>query len=402
MKLSVSNIFRHKKKSMIAILLILLLITLTNIYLKNIESNIRQLNHLKDAVPVFCQITDLKGTKESGLAIPSDMLKNLEESQNIEKLTYTVRMMGGIGNFREEEWSKYLNLNIMSSNSLKELIGSGIGNMNLSLEEQEAFIDTSKPQCLVNKGVMEDRGWKIGDVIELNLYYYFYDDKEGINLFPLNCMPVKIMGEIPEDAGTAHGMPLDLILPVRFVQEEYQKANIDFMADSASFYVKNPLKLNEFKKEMQSYHFLPQSANAFPSYCGNALTVRDDTFISLATNLQQTISLLKTCFVPICIGVMGIGYLVSFLLMRGRQKEYLLMRMMGMKAGQCMRIYLLEQILLSLTGAGVGAVCFIFSTDRKVIVCTAFVVLCFYLVGVCAALWIFLRKNMMELLHMKE
>lgn len=94
---------------MIAILLILLLITLTNIYLKNIESNIQQLNHLKDAVPVFCQITDLKGTKESGLAIPSDMLKSLKESQNIEKLTYTVRMMGGIGNFREEEWSKYLN-----------------------------------------------------------------------------------------------------------------------------------------------------------------------------------------------------------------------------------------------------------------------------------------------------
>lgn len=402
MKLSVSNIFRHKKKSMIAILLIWLLIILTNIYLKNIESNIRQLNHLKDAVPVFCRVTDLKGSKESGLAIPADMLKNLEKSQSIEKLTYTVRMMGGIGNFREEEWSKYLNLNIMSSNSLKELIGSGVENMKLSREEQDAFVDTSEAQCLVNRGVLDDRNWKIGDVIELNLYYYFYDDKEGINLFPLNCIPVKIIGEIPEDAGTVHGMSLDLILPVQFVQEEYQKANIDFMADSASFYVKNPLKLNEFKEEMQSYHFLPQRADAFPSYCGNALTVRDDTFISLATNLQQTISLLKTCFGPICIGLMGIGYLVSFLLMRGREKEYLLMRMMGMKAGQCMGIYLLEQILLSLAGTGIGIVFFISNTNWRVLVCTAFAVLGSYLVGACAVLWNFSRKNMLELLHMKE
>lgn len=402
MGIEAANIFRYKKKSILVIALISLLIVMTNLYLKNIEVNTQQLNQLGEVLPVYCRITSLDGRKESGLWIKSELLEQLQGAQHVKDLVYTVRMMGGIGEFLPEEWKEHLNLNILSPNTADGVPGDTPDKIMLPEEEQEAFFASREAECLVNTYVMQNRGWKVGDTIELNMYYYLYDDKGGIFLRPLTIEEVTIRGELATNRGAGDGVPIDIVLPVQFVKSAYEKAGVDFMADSAEFYVKNPLELNAFKEEMKSFTLLRQSQLTSASNQGCALYVKDEFFITSATNLQQTISLLRLCFIPICLGLMVIGYLVSFLLLGGRQKEFLLMRALGLKAGRCIGIYSAEQGILVGIGSLTGMLICLFGTDFRVILATVAAVCLFYLAGTLMALWRLSRKNVILLLNMKE
>lgn len=402
MYIIVRNIYRNKYKSIITVIICTCLVLLLNVYLGNIESNERQLENLPEAVPVYCIITSLNGNRQAGLSIKGDLVEKLRESSHVKEDAYTVRMMGGIGEFAIEDWKENLNLHIIGTNHVNAIPGFTSENIQMNQEEQDAFFSSSLAECIVSSSLMEQKEWKVGNQISLTLYYYTYDDMKGIDITPLELITVKIVGEMEPSFAVTDQMPPDILMPMETVKESYERKYIPFSVDSASFYVSNPLKLNEFKEEMKSFGFMGKAPSARDSYQGNALTVKDSVFISLASQLQQTISMLYSFFITICITIMIIGYITSFLLIGSRQKEFSLMRALGVRARGCFGILWLEQFLLVLTGGVIGsAICIVFQGIRTVLIADILILIS-YLLGVCVALWRLGRKNTVELLFMED
>ncbi len=402
MYIIIRNLYRNKYKSIITLSICICLVLFLNVYIGNIDSNERQLGSLPEAVPIYCRITSLNGDREAGLDISEELVKKLQQSPYVKEDAYTVRMMGGIGEFDIEDWKENLNLHIIGANSINAIPGFTSDNIHMNQEEQSTFFSSSKAECIVSSSLIKEKGWKIGESVSLNLYYYTYDDKEGITSTPLELISVKIVGEMePSLAVTEQATP-DILLPMKTVMESYTRMQVPFSADSASFYVSNPLKLNEFKEEMKSFGLISKVAAANDSYKGSALTVRDTIFISLSSQLQQTIFMLKSFFLLIGITIFIIGYIVSFLLIGSRQKEFSLMRTLGLSVRGCFGILWTEQFFLILIGEIMGSImCINFQTIRTVLI-TDILIMTIYLLGAFVALWWLGRKNTIQLLFMVD
>lgn len=401
MYIVIRNIYRNKYKSIITISICICLVLLLNVYLGNINSNERQLNSLPEVVPVHCMVTSLNGNRQAGLVIKGEVIEKLRQSSHVKEDAYTVRMMGGIGEFDIQDWKEHLNLNIIGINHVNAVPGLASDNIHMNQEEQKTFFSSSSTECIVSSSLIEERGWKVGDNISLNLYYYTYDIK-GIDITPLELLTVKIAGEMEPTLTMTEQMPPDILLPLETIKESYERNNVPFSADSASFYISNPLLINEFKEEMESIGLMAKVSSAMDSYQGIALTVKDSIFISLASQLQQTISMLYNFFLTICITIVIIGYITSFLLIGSRQKEFSLMRALGVGAWGCFRILLLEQFLLILTGGIIGSILCIGFQSAKTVLMAAALILISYLLGVSMALWRLGRRNTVQLLFMED
>ncbi len=121
--MAVRNIFRSKKKSVITIIIVVFLTVILNVYIGNVAVNISQLENLPDAIPVYCQITNLNGTRASGLVIEENLIEQIKDSGYIKNSAYTIRMMGGIGEFEPEEWEANLNLFVAGANCAEAIPG---------------------------------------------------------------------------------------------------------------------------------------------------------------------------------------------------------------------------------------------------------------------------------------
>lgn len=398
MYIIIRNLYRNKYKSIITLSICICLVLFLYVYIGNIDSNERQLESLPEAVPIYCRITSLNGDREAGLNISGELVKKLQQSPYVKEGAYTVRMMGGIGEFAIEDWKENLNLNIIGTNSVNAIPGFTSKNIQMNMDEQSTFFSSSREECIVSNSLIKEKGWKIGDTISLNLYFYTYDDMEGITCTPLELLPVKIVGEMnPSFAATEQAAP-DILLPMETVMESYTRMQVPLSVDSASFYVSNPLKLNEFKEEMKSFGLMSKVASANDSYKGNALTVRDTIFISLSSQLQQTIVMLKSFILMIGMTIFIIGYIVSFLIIGSRQKEFSLMRALGISVKGCMKILWTEQFFLIIAGEFIGSImCINFQSIRTILI-TDTLLLVIYLFGVLVALWRLGRKNTIQLL----
>lgn len=383
----VRSIIRTPKKSIITASIILMLILILNMYVVNIEENINQLELLPKAAPVYCQITNLNGSRASGIKIKSDITEKILNSGYTEKEKYSVSMMAGLGEFLPEEWKGNLSFFAAGVNCVQAVPGFKTEDIHMTQEEQKDFFESEYKKCVVKSSLMEEKGWKIGDKIPLNLYYYHYDDLKGILCAPLVLDQIEIAGTMEDVFSQTNQRSPDILLPVNTVKRYYQQEGIPFFMDSFSFYVADPFKLNEFKLYMKELGLLEKSVSARDSYQGNSLTVKDSTFISLAENLWETINLMKIFLLPISILLIVIGYVVSFLLMNGRKKDFALWRAMGVPAWKCIMWLGTEQLLLAAVSLTASSAVSLFFGTWKVVASVCGIVLAAYMAGVIIALY---------------
>ena len=100
--------------------------------------------------------------------------------------------------------------------------------------------------------------------------------------------------------------------------------------------------------------------------------------------------------------VTAIGFLLSFLLARGRKPEYAVMRMLGESRLQITLKALLEQFVLCLGGVllGAAAVMLLAQDSFRPSICAA-ILLC-YTLGAAAAVTLTVCVNVMDILRDKE
>lgn len=354
----ICSIKRRKAANLVTVGISVMLVLLLNLYFGSIRSYQTQLSDLSENVPIFCQITNLNGTMGNELFISEQIVEALEQSAYVKDLSYMTVVMAGEGDFKEIEYSKYLNLYVVGANDV-EAVGEMTADM-FSLDEQslDELLASDRMECIVNEEVLKKRGWEIGDRITLKCYYY--DPASEFQKIQLHSMggtaEVTIVGTMKETEGKTNAIQTDIIIPGRASRNLFAQFGLKFFADTVTFHVNNPLDLNGFKEEMQDIGLMEIVPEAESSYTGYALVVRDADFIASATHLRHSTELMQSFLPVVCILVLLIGYVVSYLSGNSRREEFTLMRLQGAKKLPAAFLFLAEQMILVLAGNVVGDV----------------------------------------------
>ncbi len=382
------SIKRRKTQNLVTVGISVMLVLLLNLYFGSIRSYQTQLADLSENVPIFCQITNLNGTMGNELFISEQIVEALEQSAYVKDLSYMTVVMAGEGDFKEIEYSKYLNLYVVGANDV-EAVGEMTADM-FSLDEQslDELLASDRMECIVNEEALIKRGWEIGDRITLKCYYY--DPASEFQKIQLHSMggtvEVTIAGTMKETEGKTNAIQTDIIIPGRASRNLFAQFGLKFFADTVTFHVNNPLDLNGFKEEMQDIGLMEIVPEAGNSYTGYALVVRDADFIASATHLRHSTELMQSFLPVVCILVLLIGYVVSYLAGNSRREEFALMRLQGVKKLSAAFLFLTEQMILVLIGNVAGDVLVLpASSSVSGILTVNGVLLTAYLIGAAAA-----------------
>lgn len=350
------SIKKRKTANLVTAGISVMLVLLLNLYFGSIRSYQDQLTDLAENVPIYCQVSNLSGTLVNGLFTPKRIVDALEQSDQVKNLSYMMVMMAGEGDFKEAEYSKYLNLYVVGANNARA-VGEVTNDMiSMEPERVDDFFASDRMECIVNEKVLTKRGWEIGDRIVLKCYYYDASSEfHKMEIHPMGgVVEVEIVGTMEDVMGKTNAISTDVVIPARTAQNIFEQFEHPFFADTVSFYVKDPLRLGEFKEAMQEIGLLETSSEAMESYPGCALMVRDANFIASATDLRHAIELMQSFFPVVCILVLMIGYVVSYLSGNSRRDEFALLRLQGVGKHKASLLFLAEQMLLVLLGNLVG------------------------------------------------
>ncbi|MBD5490916.1 MAG: hypothetical protein HDR16_01975 [Lachnospiraceae bacterium] len=350
------SIQRQRSRSILVILVNCVLAVLLNLYFGLIGSYRAQLHDLAANTSIKCIITNSDGSREKVISIGSDTIRALQSSEQIRDLDCSVILEAGFGEFEKEEWDQHLNLLVRAVNRRDSAaLPDGLEAQYIKGWDGELFSGNERV-CVVKKSDMEKQGFVLGDDITLTIYYFYYDDKEFLmDLRELDSIKLKIVGQIDDsDPLTSWNYP-NVLLPFQTAWDLFEENHVDFTADEVSFYVKDPVALNDFKQEMREIGFTEITKGyGRPSFKGTALYVQDGIFITMAGRLKTAIRILRAFLLPMGILVFIVGYVISHLLANGRVKEFALFRSLGVKAPLAVWVFWCEQFVLVLAGNVIG------------------------------------------------
>lgn len=393
------SIRRRKTANLVTVGIGVMLVFLLHAYFGSIRSYERQLAELAEQVPVTCYVTNANGTRGNGLFISEKLTDGLMGSDKITEASFQVCLMAGEGEFEPVDYPKYLNLHVGGVNRAEAVDGLEADMIHMDKEEQDAFFASKERACIVSEKVMRRQGWEVGDEVVLTFYFYNADSAlMKLDVAPLGKAEVRIAGTMEDLLGKTSASAMDVIMPYEAVRGIYHEYDISFFTDTASFCAKDPMALNAFKEEMRAIGFTEVNPLAADSYHGHSLLVRDGSFTTRATDLLHSIEFIKSFFPVVCILVLTIGYVVSFLAGNSRMEEYALLRLQGLKKWKAAFLFLAEQMVLVLLGNLLGdAAALILSADLRVVLVVNGVLFLSYLAGAAAAYGRMGRGSVMRL-----
>lgn len=349
------SIRRRKAANLVTVGISLMLVILLNLYFGSLYSYRNQLRDLSQNVPIYCRVLNRNGTLDSSLFIPERTLNGLRATDQIKDLTYITRLMAGEGDFKLAELQNRLSIQVLGANCMVALGEQASELIDMETEAAEELLQSDRRECIVDKTMMRRRKWEVGDTVILKCYYVGADSEfNKREMHPMGgTVEVKIVG-------TMAGVEGHILLPYDAVIGIYQQFGHHCFADWTAFYVKDPLQLNEFKEEMKDIGLAEVIPTASDSYYGCALEVRDEHFVTGGTNLKRSIEMLQLFFPVVCVMVLMIGYVVSYLSGNSRREEYALLRLQGVKKIKSSLLFLSEQMILVLAGNLIGDVLMVF------------------------------------------
>ncbi len=397
---AVRSLKRCRYKSILSMFICALATFLMNLYVANIQDSERMLQKLPEAMEVSAKISNLDGSLDQGLKIKEELVNQLLESEYMKAPVITVQLMTGFGQFKEEDWVENLTMYARGSNDIRGINGLNPEDIKLAEGTTLDFLMSDRRECMVSEMILEDKGLQVGDTVTLTIYYYRFGDYHEIFIEPLDVCEYYIAGSMNVSGDTDDSSGKDMLLPLKAVQDSFARAGLPFYADSCQFEVENPLELNAFKEQMHNFGLLSVSPSSDFYFDGNALTVRDETFIKIAERIEESLTLLRGFFPCILIIVVAVGYLTAHLFVQSRRPEYALMRSLGVGKGRSFYIFFLEYLILALFGCAFGSLCAapLAAGGWKTFSGVAVLFACCYLLGMSAALLAMGRLSVMAVL----
>lgn len=403
MKLAYRNLVRHYRKSILSATIGIVTIALLLLYAVNLDSTERQLVTLPEAMEVSGRVSNLNGSREEGISISEERVDGIAACPDVEKAVFSAQFMTGFGAFTLEEYKGNLNYFAAAVNDIAGV--SGLKSEEISYGEawDESLFAGGEPLCILDARIMEQRGLSPGDEVTITLYYYQYG-QGGIGIGKVTPLaegkPFTVAGVMDYKDFTGSVTPPQMLFPLESVRQIFREEGVAFTADSASFLVKDPFRLNACKSYMQELGFLSVVRDADFSYAGNALSMRDEEFINAAENLRETLTFLAGMLPFVVVILLSVGYLCSYLLIQGRKAEYATMRSVGMGWMHCFSLMLAENLMIE------AAVCVVVSLPAllsgavggRALLLSDVVFLLAFLLGSAAALWSFRGLSVLEVL----
>lgn len=398
---AITNLRRYHQKSIINFLICIVVVVLLNLFMGSLESNKSQLEALPEVMPIQAQISNLNGTLQTGLVIREENLDRLLQSKYITDPAVTVVLSVGLGELTEDDRT-LANIDAAGITRLAAISGVKEENVTLAQDTSIDFLQSDVQACIVEESFLNQNNLQIGQTITLTIYYDYLDRNSQYIMHELGVRDFYIAGSIISMDGEY--VP-NVIVPFWWVRATFSRLNLPFVANAASFYVKNPLQLNEFKKEMKDeLHMMEINPMSDYLFAGNALAVNDETFILSASRLQDNISLL-TGFLPfIFFIVIFVGYITSYLLIQNRRGQYATMRSLGVSSQSCFFTLFTESIMVELTGGIIGTIISALLTKLMGIMqfYTFLLFIICYICGTTAALYQLGKISVMKALAQKD
>lgn len=400
------NIVRHRKKSILHILIGVLTVLILDVYAGNMDSTEKELAHLPEAIEVTARISTLNGSQREGMTIREDRVMGVRESKYVRDPVFTVRLKFGFGAFTVEEYKENLNHYGMGMNAPEGVSGMKREEVTFLSGVDGSVLETAQKVCILDASLMEERGLHLGDDVMLTLFYYRYAI-EGSEIFiePLTTDTYKIVGSMQIGDYQGNWVPPEVIFPLDYMRETYHSQGIEFFADSGSFVVKDPFQLNALKAQMyDEVKFLSVITRAKNRTDGNALTIMDEAFIRSAETLSRNLALLRGMLPFLAVIVIFIGYLCSYLSLQSRREEYALMRSLGTGRGRSFFLLFGETALVEAAAclAGSLAAALFLRTDASVLALSGEMFFLAFLSGAAMAVLSLHRLSVMEMLTKKD
>lgn len=400
------NIVRHRKKSILHILIGVLTVLILDVYAGNMDSTEKELVHLPEALEVTARISTLNGSQREGMTIREDRMMGVRESAYVKDPVFTVRLKFGFGAFTVEEYKGNLNHYGMGMNAPEGVSGMKREEITFLSGVDETVLETAQKVCILDAALMEERGLHLGDDVMLTLFYYRYAI-EGSEIFiePLTTDTYKIVGSMQIGDYQGSWVPPEVIFPLDYMREAYHSQGIEFFADSGSFVVKDPFQLNALKAQMyDEVKFLSVITRAKNRTDGNALTIMDEAFIRSAETLAKNLALLRGMLPFLAVIVIFIGYLCSYLSLQSRREEYALMRSLGTGRGRSFFLLFGETALVAAAAclAGSLAAALFLRTGAGVLALSGTMFFLAFLSGAAMAVLLLHRISVMEMLTKKD
>lgn len=399
---AITNLKRYYQKSIINLLICIVVVVLLNLFIGSLESNKMQLEALPEVMPIQAQISNLNGTLQTGLMIREENLDQLLQSEYITDPAITVVLSVAVGELPEDKAGALANIDAAGITRLEAISGVVEQDVTLAPDTSIDFLQSDAQSCIIEESFLNHNNWQLGQKITLAIYYDYLDRNSQYIMHELGVKDFFIAGSIKSTQGEY--VP-SVIVPFWWVRAEFTKLNLPFVANAASFYIKNPLELNEFKKEMKDeLHMMEINPMTEYAFTGNALAVNDETFILSASRIQDNISLL-TGFLPfIFIIVIFVGYITSYLLIQNRRGQYATMRSLGVSSRSCFFTLFTESIMVELTGGILGTMLsFLITRLMGILQFYTFLLFMFcYICGTTAALYQLGRISVMKALAQKD
>lgn len=254
----------------------------------------------------------------------------------------------------------------------------------------ETCLEGNERICIVS----ERWGYALGDTIPmLARVTVNTGDMEGI-------FRMKVVGTYPGKITRFNAvMPLKTMEDLTVAANAVQKQNGNysewiFGLDEVYFTVRDNLQLDQIKT-MITENGLRDSKFA-------RVRIDDRILKETVGPIESNLAQLEGSYLFFFVMIAAIGFLLSFLLARGRKPEYAVMRMLGESRLQITLKALLEQFVLCLGGVllGAAAVGIIGQEGFRPGICAA-ILLC-YTLGAAAAVTLTVRVNVMDILRDKE
>ncbi len=353
------NIYKHWKKSFLSFFLSALIVLFLLLYMENIEGNKVQLINLSDTIPVTCGICNIDGSQEVGLQIDYERLQKILDTGLVKDEVITTQMYTDLINPYFERKTLNPGINFIGTNSLDAFTAFSAKDVTYIKNYNDSFLKGQEAVCIVRNTFLKDYQLNVGDEIKLSVFAELYKENAGNITFTyqnLGNVKLKIIGSYaPKQIGRSEELP-DIIGPIGCSAGIYKGTGVRCYASSARFTVKEPFKINEFKSKMQELGFKSINIQAGFSRKGNTLLMNDETFIMAATQLTESLDLLKSLAPFIFIIVAVIGFISSYLLMQSRRYEFAIMRSLGTGRNRSFAIIFLENLILVLSGSLFGTV----------------------------------------------
>ena len=406
-----TNIRRHKRKSILNLILSMLTVMVLSFYLGNIGSTAQLLKDIPQAFDISGEIWNMCGEMNHGLFISRQVLEDLYKSSRISSIAESAELMGSLEDRdMTGDAADAVDAGIQDTVSLLGInrmdCVEGMTGNDITWENGtgwDMFIE-SNSNCIVSESFAEETGLSAGDTAEFGLARYS-QGLAGVTLERQELLPeaFHIVGIYKEEKGRDGGNP-DVLLPLAAVKNIYDKNDIVYFASALSFQAAKPAELNELKQELKDAGLKEVIYGSPDSYVGISVKMTDAGFIHSMESADRSLSLLRS-FLPFVFLIVAVaGYIIPSLLFQNRREEYAVMRALGTGKHFCSLLFYMEHILPAMSGALTGAAAgvMIRAVDTGSAAAVWGLYLIFYMLGAAAAMWKFGKFSIAAVLSHRD